>query len=129
MINNTNLAYSIQKNIISVYYKDMVDDPLTEGKTAEDLINLIKETDLPEIKEIQLIKTTVAKVKSKYRVISILRYIANTELEDYTLTMYDTIEEYNKPTKTLIIVKTKYVVVSDDDGLIVIDYVDESESA
>ena len=121
MIDNKQLSYSIQKDTISVYYKDIVDNPLTEGKTAEELIKLVKELDLPEIKEINYLRTTVSKVKNKYRVIALLKYNSDEQSDDRILTLYDTIEEYDKPTKTLTIVKTKYVIISDDDGVLVVE--------
>lgn len=121
MIDNKQLSYSIQKDTISVYYKDIVDNPLTEGKTAEELIKLVKELDLPEIKEINYIRTTVSKVKNKYRVIALLKYNSDEQGDDRTLTLYDTIEEYDKSTKILTIVKTKYVIISDDDGVLVVE--------
>lgn len=121
MINASKVTYCIQQNTISVYYKDIVDNPLTEGKTAEELIKLVKDLDLPEIKEISYIRTTVSKVKSKYRVIALLRYTSDKESDDKMLTLYDTIEEYDEPTKTLTILKTKYVIVSYEDGIIVVD--------
>lgn len=121
MIDNKQLSYSIQKDTISVYYKDIVDNPLMEGKTAEELIKLVKELDLPEIKEINYLRTTVSKVKNKYRVIALLKYNSDEQSDDRILTLYDTIEEYDKPTKTLTIVKTKYVIISDDDGVLVVE--------
>lgn len=121
MVDNKQLSYSIQKDTISVYYKDIVDNPLTEGKTAEELIKLVKELDLPEIKEINYLRTTVSKVKNKYRVIALLKYNSDEQSDDRILTLYDTIEEYDKPTKTLTIVKTKYVIISDDDGVLVVE--------
>ena len=121
MVNNKQLSYSIQKDTISIYYKDIVDNPLTEGKTAEELIKLVKELDLPEIKEINYLRTTVSKIKNKYRVIALLKYNSDEQGDDRTLTLYDTIEEYDKPTTTLTIVKTKYVIISDDDGVLVVE--------
>lgn len=120
MMNKKQLTYSIQKDVISVYYKDIVNDPLTEGQTAKDLINLVKQEDLPDIDEIRYLKTTVSRVKSKYRVISLLKYNANGEPESQIITIEDEIKEYDQPTKTLIF---EDVTIDEEDGTLVLNIV------
>ena len=124
MINNKELTYSIQKNIVSVYYKDMIDNPLTEAKTAEDLIDLVEQEDLPDVQEIKSIRTTLSKVGAKYRLIALLRYNSNGEPGSRSITFENTEEEvYNQQTENVTI--PQYVVVSDDDGNVVLDYVNQ----
>ena len=124
MTNSRVLAYSIQKNIVSVYYKDMIDDPLTEGKTAEDLIDLVEQEDLPDVQEIKTIRTTLSKVGAKYRLIALLRYNSNGEPGSRAITFENTEEEvYNQQTENVTI--PQYIVVSDDDGNVVLDYVNQ----
>ena len=65
MMNTKNIAYNIQNDIVSIRYKDTVDTPLSEGKTAEELINSVKELNLPSIDKINYLKTSVAKFKLK----------------------------------------------------------------
>lgn len=119
MVNTKNIAYNIQNNTVSIRYKDTVDTPLSEGKTAEELINSVKELNLPSIDKINYLKTSVAKFKSKYKIIASLRY--TSDKNDNTLVLYDTIEEYDKSTYTLNIIETKYVIISDDDGTLVVE--------
>ena len=119
------LAYSIQKNIVSVYYKDMINNPLTDGKSAEEIISLIEETDLPDIISIKNIKTDVAKVGEKYRLIINITYISNGEPGSRSIVFDDTEEEYIPEEEKVILLNTKYVVISDDDGNIVLDYITE----
>ena len=124
MTNNRVLAYSIQKNIVSVYYKDMIDDPLTEGKTAEDLIDLVEQEDLPDVLEIKTIRTTLSKAGVKYRLIALLKYNSNGKPGSRSITFDNTEEEvYDQPTENITI--PQYVVVSDDDGNVVLDYVNQ----
>lgn len=124
MINNKELTYSIQKNIVSVYYKDMIDNPLTEAKTAEDLIDLVEQEDLPDVQEIKSIRTTLSKAGAKYRLIALLRYNSNGEPGSRSITFENTEEEvYNQQTENVTI--PQYIVVSDDDGNVVLDYVNQ----
>lgn len=124
MNSNKELTYSIQNNIVSVYYKDMIDDPLTEGKTAEDLIDLVEQEDLPDVLEIKTIRTTLSKAGAKYRLIALLRYNSNGEPGSRSITFDNTEEEvYDQPTENITI--PQYVVVSDDDGNVVLDYVNQ----
>lgn len=124
MINNKELTYSIQKNIVSVYYKDMIDNPLTEAKTAEDLIDLVEQEDLPDVQEIKSIRTTLSKAGAKYRLIALLRYNSNGEPGSRSITFENTEEEvYNQQTENVTI--PQYMVVSDDDGNVVLDYVNQ----
>lgn len=124
MIDNKELTYSIQKNIVSVYYKDMIDNPLTEAKTAEDLIDLVEQEDLPDVQEIKSIRTTLSKAGAKYRLIALLRYNSNGEPGSRSITFENTEEEvYNQQTENVTI--PQYMVVSDDDGNVVLDYVNQ----
>ena len=124
MNSNKELTYSIQNNIVSVYYKDMIDDPLTEGKTAEDLIGLVEQEDLPDVLEIKTIRTTLSKAGAKYRLIALLKYNSNGKPGSRSITFDNTEEEvYDQPTENITI--PQYVVVSDDDGNVVLDYVNQ----
>jgi len=124
MNSNKELTYSIQNNIVSVYYKDMIDDPLTEGKTAEDLIDLVEQEDLPDVLEIKTIRTTLSKAGAKYRLIALLKYNSNGKPGSRSITFDNTEEEvYDQPTENITI--PQYVVVSDDDGNVVLDYVNQ----
>ena len=124
MNSNKELTYSIQNNIVSVYYKDMIDDPLTEGKTAEDLIDLVEQEDLPDVLEIKTIRTTLSKAGVKYRLIALLKYNSNGKPGSRSITFDNTEEEvYDQPTENITI--PQYVVVSDDDGNVVLDYVNQ----
>lgn len=124
MNSNKELTYSIQNNIVSVYYKDMIDDPLTEGKTAEDLIDLVEQEDLPDVLEIKSIRTTLSKAGAKYRLIALLKYNSNGKPGSRSITFDNTEEEvYDQPTENITI--PQYVVVSDDDGNVVLDYVNQ----
>lgn len=125
MTNSRVLAYSIQKNIVSVYYKDMIDNPLTEGKSPEDLIALIENTDLPDIVSIKNIKTDLAKVGKKYRLIANVTYISNGEPGSRSIVFDDTEEEYIPNEEKVIFLDTKYVVIDDENGDIVLDYITE----
>lgn len=124
MNSNKELTYSIQNNIVSVYYKDMIDDPLTEGKTAEDLIDLVEQEDLPDVLEIKSIRTTLSKAGAKYRLIALLKYNSNGKPGSRSITFDNTEEEvYDQPTENITI--PQYIVVSDDDGNVVLDYVNQ----
>ena len=124
MNSNKELTYSIQNNIVSVYYKDMIDDPLTEGKTAEDLIDLVEQEDLPDVLEIKSIRTTLSKAGAKYRLIALLKYNSNGKPGSRSITFDNTEEEvYDQPTENITI--PQYVVVSDDDGNVILDYVNQ----
>ena len=124
MNSNKELTYSIQNNIVSVYYKDMIDDPLTEGKTAEDLIDLVEQEDLPDVLEIKSIRTTLSKAGAKYRLIALLKYNSNGKPGSRSITFDNTEEEvYDQPTENITI--PQYVVISDDDGNVVLDYVNQ----
>lgn len=123
MNSNKELTYSIQNNIVSVYYKDMIDDPLTEGKTAEDLIDLVEQEDLPDVLEIKSIRTTLSKAGAKYRLIALLKYNSNGKPGSRSITFDNTEEVYDQPTENITI--PQYVVVSDDDGNVVLDYVNQ----
>ena len=124
MNSNKELTYSIQNNIVSVYYKDMIDDPLTEGKTAEDLIDLVEQEDLPDVLEIKSIRTTLSKAGAKYRLIALLKYNSNGKPGSRSITFDNTEEEvYDQPTENITI--PQYVVVSDEDGNVVLDYVNQ----
>ena len=124
MNSNKELTYSIQNNIVSIYYKDMIDDPLTEGKTAEDLIDLVEQEDLPDVLEIKSIRTTLSKAGAKYRLIALLKYNSNGKPGSRSITFDNTEEEvYDQPTENITI--PQYVVVSDDDGNVVLDYVNQ----
>ena len=124
MNSNKELTYSIQNNIVSVYYKDMIDDPLTEGKTAEDLIDLVEQEDLPDVLEIKSIRTTLSKAGAKYRLIALLRYNSNGKPGSRSITFDNTEQEvYDQPTENVTI--PQYIVVSDIDGDVVLDYVNQ----
>lgn len=93
------VAYSIHKERVFVRYKDLVEDAMTAGLTAEELIaaanaKLAEESgeaqELPAIKELMSLKTRVAKEvvvpaeesasesgegAAKYAVIASLRYM------------------------------------------------------
>lgn len=119
------LTYSIQKNIVSIYYKDMINNPLTDGMSAEDIISLIEETDLPDVVSIKNIKTDTTKAGDKYRLIINITYISNGEPGSRSVVFDDTEEEYIPEEEKVIFLSTKYVVVSDTDGDIVLDYITE----
>lgn len=121
---NSILAYSIQKNIVSVYYKDIIDNPLTDGKTVGDIIALVEEKNLPDVVSIKNIKTDVTKVGNKYRLITNLTYISDGESESSSI-VFDGEEEYIQDEQKVIILNTRYEVISDESGDIVLDYITE----
>ena len=73
----------------------------------------------PNYTRLELSEMFDREFKSKYKIIASLRYTADKN--DNTLVLYDTIEEYDKPTYTLNIIETKYVIISDDDGTLVVE--------
>ena len=119
---NKNLAYSIQKDIVSIYYKDVSSTPVTKGKTAKELINLVDQETLPDVGEIKYINTTVSKVNSKYKTISSLKYKSNDQPESTCITIDDTITEYDLPTSTLTFLDLEYT--PEDNGTIILNIID-----
>lgn len=98
------VAYSIHGARVFVRYKDLVEDPLTAGLTAEELIAAANEAiaaesnsdaeELPAIKELMSLKTRLAKevvvaeseesasesgAAAKYVVVASLRYMTEEE--------------------------------------------------
>jgi len=94
------VAYSVHGARVFVRYKDLVEDPLTAGLTAEELIAAANEKiaeesgaeELPAIKELMSLKTRLGKEvfvaegeesgsgsEAKYVVVASLRYMTEEE--------------------------------------------------
>jgi len=68
-----------EKEYVAIRYKEIVDDPLTEGKSAADLKGAVVvkqgEEALPAIEEVKYLATRICKSGEKYAIIASLRYI------------------------------------------------------